>query len=234
MADLAETSHPQRDKRTYVEAKDQHGRLWENVIDISAKPKPGPVSTWNPKGWTAPLIPDQKYIRWSPDNMFVVTINYRQWKEDRKLAWEEWVSELHQRAAEMSPGDAGASLIGKSTALYEDASPALLRAVGKKRLPVEPVIAAEQGNSWVLGKTTRVDQRLIQFFPTEIEPTYDFSDPEEPKYQDLEEEFDPEATGGKTEPVRQSWNDFQKEAKQRGLTARQAAEEWNAKKAVPA
>lgn len=189
------TSHPQRDKRTWIKMQDPHGRAWQAVIDISAKPKPGPVSSIEPYGWSAPLIPDQKYLKFNPDEMFSIGIDYTSWKADCRAARREWETLIHKTASEMSPHDAGASLIGSGDADYNDASPALLRSVGPKPQAVEPILAAEQGNSWILGKTSRVDPRLKPYFPDPVVSEPDFSD--EPDYQDLEEAFDPEATGGK-------------------------------------
>lgn len=222
--------HPQRDKRTHIEAMDQHGRMWENVLDIAAKPKPGPVSLWKPKGWDAPLLPDQKYIRWHPDNMFRIEIDYRSWKIDLRAARNDWENLLHKTAGEMSPQDAGASLVGGSKDTdYRDASPALLRSVGPKPQAVEPVIAAEQGEPWVLGKSNRVNVRLKAFFPDPVEDTIDFT--AEDNYLDIEEEHDPEGVGRQSgRPM--TWNDFQKDAKRRGLTQVEAAAAWNAQKQV--
>lgn len=230
--------HAQRDRRTHWVALDQHGRQWETILDVTAKPKPGPTQPWNPYGWDAPLVPDQKYLRWNAVEMGKLVIDYVSWKKDRRAADEEWLTELHIKATEMSPSDGGASLLGNSrTGLYEDASPALLRAAGKRRLPVEPVIAAEQGNSWVLGKSNRVDLRLVGFFPIATETEADYSD--EPQfqdeYQDLEDQVDPQALGGKTvkvEAPKQTWNQFLKEQMQAGKSMKEAAEIWNKQKAA--
>lgn len=236
------TSHPQRDKRTWMKMWDQHGRPWGADIDITGKPKPGPVSFITPAAeddksapWSAPLMPDQKYLRFNPDRMMELRIDYTRWKGDLREAREFWVQELNRIAVEMSPHDAGASLIGSSGEDYNDASPALLRKVGPKPQAIEPVIAAEQGNSWILGKTTRVDIRLKPFFPDPVVDDLDFRD--EPKYMDLEEQHDPEAIGGKRAPVErpavpQTWNEFLAEQRKAGKTMQEASALWNEKKAA--
>lgn len=219
MADTElQSHHPQRDKRTHIEALDPHGRKWGAVVDIAAKPKPGPCSPWAPLGWSAPLIPEQKYLQWSPDSMFTLGINYTQMKADRKEARENWLTEFHKIASEMNPRDAGASLIGNSRKDYEDASPALLRAVGPKAPAIEPVIAAEQGNGWILGKTQTPDPRLTPFFPVRVAETFDFRDTE----VDYSDPVEPENAH-----VRQTWNEFVAEQMKAGKSMAEAAVVWN-------
>lgn len=237
--EVGQTSHPQRDKRTYVEAVDPHGRTWGFVVDISAKPKPGPVSLINPVGWDAPRhpvtgfcpgVPPQKYLQFNPSNMFKLGINYDAWIADQRAARLDWENELHVKAAQMSPSDAGASLIGNSQKDYEDASPALLKAVGIRYNPVQPIIAAKQGNSWVLGKTSKIDPRLKDYFPDPVADEPDYRDED---FGDVEEEADPEAVGSQSGRAKVpesrgklTWTEFAAQQMADGKTMREAGAAW--------
>ena len=229
---LQETStHPQRDKMTHHLMRDQHGREWECVINVATKPRPGPQSLITPKGWTAPVIPPQMYLKFNPLNMFLLGIHYDAWIADWKEARREWESEIHVRAAEMSPIDAGASLIGTDSD-YQDASSHLLRSVGPKPAAWEPVLAAKQGNKWVLGLTKTIDTRLQHFFPIATMPDPDFRDPD---FSDVEEAADPDATGGKVVPVtpkKPDWGQFVKEHTKTGKSMQETSALWKAHKAA--
>jgi hypothetical protein len=242
--DVGNTTHPQRDKRTWIEATDEFGRAWGFVVDISAKPKPGPVSLINPVGWDAPRdpvtgfspgIPPQKYLVFNPMNMFKIGINWAAWKADLRAAKRDWEAELHVKASQMSPHDAGAALLGASTdGTYADASPELLRVTGPRPHPVEPVIAAEQGNSWILGKSPKIDARLYKYFHEAPDNEPDFRDED---YSDVEEQADPEALGTQSgRPVhpnrgKETWTEFASRRMAEGATMKDAGVEWKALKA---
>ncbi len=80
--------------------------------------------------------------------------------------------------------------------------------IGKRPHPVEPWIAASQGDKWTLGLTTRVNVKvagiLEEFRQTRkraVWEEYDFA--AEDNYATVEEAADPDAVGGKRVPVGQ-------------------------------
>jgi hypothetical protein len=91
-------------------------------------------------------------------------------------------------------GDAMASAI-------EHPSPALLAEVGPKPFPVEPVLACKQGNKWALGLSDDDTRGVGQYLAKFVEDTEpDFTDAD--RWGDLEDEMDPDATGGKKVKVK--------------------------------
>lgn len=189
----------QANKRTYTELTDQFGRKWGTLLDMTAKPAPGPVGPIAPLGWNDPLKTPPKYLKHGKDGMLSLYIEVDKWIADIENANEAWNQLVIDTAIEMSPADGGASLIGQGGA---DMAPALLRRVGRAPEAIEPVRALKAGNKFVLGLTDKMPAWAEPFFRKEVKKaeaeSYEFPDAEdEDKYGDLEEEVDPEAIGGK-------------------------------------
>lgn len=181
----------QREQRRGAILTDQHGRKYSAVIEK----KTGDDLFWQAM-YTAPLIPPAMYFEPHPDvdrpNDRV--INYTRWKEDIRRdtdAWELLGRTIVRQIPNGLNADGSFSL-------------AVLDQIGPKPTPIEPVIAAEQGNKWVLGFTQVPDPRLKKFFEVlQVVKKYDepdFSgDPEDEDdgFAGLDEEHDVEAMGGK-------------------------------------
>lgn len=170
----------QADEREYREWVDQWDRLWEGTIELKSgdfcglPPKPKgwapPFPQWMPpaytmrcgrlyeihdKGVTRTLATEEMYIDLAP------------WKIATLDSNREWREQLFDIGRTMS-GDA----------FDPDApTPQVLARIGRKPLPVEVILAMEQGNRYVLGLTDVVDERLRPFMPTTL-PDYglDFRD----------------------------------------------------------
>lgn len=200
---IAEFNNPnlesQAKKRRGQRLVDQHGRPWFAVIELKTG---DPVGQIEPQ-FQAPLVPPQVYLRKSRDENRPndLVIQYEAWIDENLTRREE----LNARAREISR-----KMFGTAYDPTKSFAPDVLEALGEYPEPVEPIIAAYQGNSYVLGLTTVVDERVAQFFLAKEKPTraklldrYDFRD--EPGTLDpeaLEEELDPHATGGTRVPRR--------------------------------
>lgn len=167
----------QREPREWV---DQHGRLWDGQIEKKSGDFCGLPP--QPKGWSAPfpewqppadvlrcgrnyiLVEDGVRRRLATEEMF---IDYEPWKQRAIVAMNEWRELLFDLGAKMS-GDAWDP---------EHPTPQVLARVGPKPMPVEAILAMEQGNRYALGLTDVVDERLRPYFPRRfVPPTVDFSD----------------------------------------------------------
>lgn len=163
----------QRKQRESVDFTDQHGREYHGNIETKTG---GIVGELEPK-FSAPLMPKPQYIERVARRPYDVFINYKRWKADIREARSDWEKDGRQLSRKMH-GDAykpGASF-----------SADILEIIGEPPEAIEPVLAAEQGNKWVLGLTKRVDLRLVDFFEPELlDPSLrrrnepDFSDPDE-------------------------------------------------------
>jgi hypothetical protein len=188
--------------------RDQHGRTYHAEIEIKTM---DPCGLVEPQ-YQAPLVVPSMYLERSidPERPYDLVINYDRWEADINEAREIWLSEGHTQSR---------VIYGEKYNPDEPFSLQVLSLIGPPPQHVEPVIAARQGNSWVLGLTQTPDPRLVKFFPAKRltrttrranEP--DFSDaglasfaavdPEEEARYDLEDEIDPKATGGTRVPVK--------------------------------
>lgn len=207
--DQANTRRPGTFYDDHTSQRFPKGRPWFSNID---KRSGAPVGLMRPKGWSAPWLPDPTSFKYSEDEPNRFTIDYESILNER----------LSDHAAYQTMKEAAAVARGWDPTLPE--KQAVLEAlVGKPPLPVEPIAAAMQGNSWMLGLTDRVDPRLEPFVRKEtrrqkmLKSLPDFSDSlsaietqaaeveaeptdwddELDKLLDVEEQVDPQATGGK-------------------------------------
>lgn len=176
-----------------------HGRRWSAIID---KRSGGVIGKMQPLGWRAPWSPDQAFFRFSEDEPNVFTIDYQAMLDSRLAAHEQWHAEFRSTAHKRgwNPDDA-------------EKLNSLIELIGPKPLPIEPIVAAMQGNSWILGLSQKVDARVESFLPKKVSrvakalDALDFRDDEAPtvdaidRYAEYEEDADPQATGGKLQPL---------------------------------
>lgn len=171
------------DQREWREWVDQHGRLWGGEIekksgDFCGLP-PQPIG-WKPPfpEWMPPptimrcgrqyrIIEDDGTERnLGTEEMF---LDYAPWKTATLDSLREWNELLFDIGRTMS-GDA-----------FDPANPTpqVLNRIGRKPLPLEPILAMEQGNRFALGLTTTPDPRLAPFMPLRrTMPTADFREPD--------------------------------------------------------
>jgi hypothetical protein len=145
-----------QDKRRWQELKDQHGRTWGCVIELKTGDPTGPIEMREPR--KAPLRVPPQFLRVdSRKNFGAITIDYHGWKGMLSRAWERWRGELLQAARKMY-GDSAAEKV-------ENPPPALVAEVGVSPEPLEPVLAAEHGDPWVLGLSDVRPPWANLFFP---------------------------------------------------------------------
>jgi hypothetical protein len=159
--------------------RDQHGRKYFASIEIKTGDPCGVIE----HQFDAPLRVPAMYLEKSrdPERPYDLHINYTRWKSDIRAAREEW---------ERDGRDKSRKAYGTAFDPSKPFTPEILEQIGPAPQAVEPVIAAEQGNSWVLGLTTKIDPRLYDFFADEIEKTKPIA---EPDFRDLDaEEMDEE------------------------------------------
>ena len=135
---------------------DQHGRVWHATIETKTMHPTGPIQPQ----FQAPLIPPQMYLRVGTNRMrpYDLVINYDQWIADLRKAREDWLEDGEQRSR-LYHGEK-----------YEPGTPftsQILQMIGRPPQHVEPVIAAKQGNRYVLGLTNQVDVRLFALLEEE-------------------------------------------------------------------
>lgn len=165
----------QRNQRAEQMFYDQHDREWYGAIEL----KTGDVVGLLQPQFTAPLIPEQKYLKRVPRRPYDLYIDYDQWQRDEETAIKDWRDEGRKRASKMKgseyrPGDT-------------DFPEEVLDIIGPKPRAVDPIIAARQGNKWILGlvKNWKVkrDPRLAAFFAEE-ELDFEIRRQNEPDYSD--------------------------------------------------
>ena len=174
--------------------RDQHGRRWTCRVE---KRSQQPVGRWSAVDFTAPLDVPGEYmsIVATEDGTNQVQIDYARWVDVLEAAHREYAD--RERKLLQTKFDADWHQY------VNDVPPEIRQFLGPRPDPVEPVVAAMQHNSWVLGLSTRVDLRVAPFLtvPEPIKPVSrygDFSD----AALDAEEDADPDAVGGKVVPVK--------------------------------
>jgi len=155
--------------RRSVVMRDQHGRKWGFTIDTKTM---SPVASgiwvdWSPSELPGGkrLIPPQKYLRFDPEDLGTVVIDYDSWKADLERADETWESILQAHATGMY-GD-------KAAEAMERPPVPLLRMVGPRPFPLALVVACEQGDPWALGLEVKKDARgksVWHKVPAELQP----------------------------------------------------------------
>lgn len=198
--------------------KDQHGRVYWNTVEIKTG---AGVAQWKARGWSSPWMLESEYLKELPDpgtGENRLHADYQRKIDDILGAQEQWEKDAHSAMAKRykdryHPG----------MELDED----IKRGLGTYPGPVEPWVAALQGNPSALGWDTRtqapytgpMDARLVAFMPAKdaaknkvrrVVDAMDFSVPADghsladdlEARLDIEEEFDPAATGGQPVPAR--------------------------------
>jgi hypothetical protein len=175
--------------------RDQHGRLFQCVVDTRTGTPIG--NGPQPLGWRAPWIPSQEWARYSADDPFTFRWDYDGMLADRIAAHEVYEQQYTDFCTRHGWDPADPAKQGQ-----------VVSVIGVRPQPIELIVAAMQGNKYLLGLTPTVDTRVLPFL--KMRPTYqrqakkdarlaampDFSDPPEgvDEYGDLEEATDPQPT----------------------------------------
>jgi hypothetical protein len=164
----------QASTRRGITLYDQHDREWTAMVDLKSGMPTGQIVP----SFKAPFVPDQQYLGVNPDNTSELYIDYESMLRNRNARLEEY----HQNAVKESRHR---KLPAPERGNY---TPELIQWAGNPPRPIEPIIAAMQGNVYILGPDYaeergvpyRVDERLERFVvaPTETEKLleqYDFA-----------------------------------------------------------
>lgn len=194
---------------------DQHGRKWSCSID---KKSGYPVSMIQPMGWHAPWLPPQgpDTFKFDPNEPSRFTINYEGLLQERMEAVAEYDKDREMKAASRGwdPDDVE----------KQDALDKLCGRRGTLQRP-EVVVACMQGDKWVLGLTSVVNEKVAKFIPKKVNRREamlskfpDFTvDEELEAHMDWEEQHDPLSPQDGREPKpRGTYTEFVKDHRRQG------------------
>jgi hypothetical protein len=152
---------------------DQHGRQYFAPIEIKTGEPCGLLGAL----YSAPLPVPLMYLKRSKDSNrpYDLVIDYAQWLTDTRSELADWKKRATAAAVRRYGED------------FDPTAPwpaDILELFPRPPIHEEPIIAARQGNSWVLGKTTKPDPRLAAFFAPEVtDPDYHLKN--EPDFRDM-------------------------------------------------
>jgi hypothetical protein len=146
---------------------DQHQREWTAQVGVKTGMPTGKIVP----NFRAPWYPDQQYFRVNPENTAELFIDYKAMllrRNARMKAYHQGASEWARDKKIPTPEKLG------------EYSEQIRRGYGGPPKPLEPVVAAIQGNRYILGLTDKVDKRLERFVTKprneEVLAEYDFSE----------------------------------------------------------
>lgn len=170
----------QRDFRREQQMTDQHGRKWHATIEIRTG---HPCGLIQPK-FSAPIEVPQDFLKVDLENPYMLIIAYDPWIASLRAA----IAERDRRMRSV-----GLAIHGDK---YDPDKPSReqLEIVGPSSQPVEPVIAAKQGNKYMLGFTDKMPDWTRPFFIKEVEPETVYEDVPEGSFPDADDEKDPAFT----------------------------------------
>lgn len=218
----------QPERRSYNVFVDQHGREWGTVIDIKTHHSCGP---WEPR-FSAPWLPDFKYIRHVKGSFRDILIDYDRNITDARDAMDAY-DDMRLKTAMNLYGNAFTERLGQT---HADDPPDLQKLTGKPPFPIAYPEAAKEGNKWVLGFSNVIPKWAYALLAVTQEPERKYADAEDEEVEravDLDEQFDPEATGGKREPVKTGLNAYEafyREQKAFGKNQREIQTLWRERK----
>lgn len=159
--------HSQRSQRKFVKTRDQHGRVWEAVIERETLHPVGAmrlvVGEGSPRVVTdPPLLPPQNpnVMKFRDEEVGYFEIAYDSWLAQHDGEVRRWYDQLQGYAV---------AHYGEDFERYIDRpSPALLRLLGPKPAPREQIIAAREAHPWALGHTTKKPSWASKYFPRPV------------------------------------------------------------------
>lgn len=143
-------SFSQATYRRGITLHDQHGREWTATVGTKTGMPTGIIQP----SFSAPWFPDHQYMRVNPDNTSELFIDY----EALLLRRRARLADFHNLALDIArkKGFPLPAKVGE----YSDELLGLLPGMPK---PVQPIVAAMQGNEYILGFTDVVDERLRRY-----------------------------------------------------------------------
>lgn len=150
-------TNSQQERRTYVKALDQHGRLW----GVTAETGGGqllPVGPYEPIGWAAPWYPPHPYLALTFEGYQpAVRIDYATLIADRKFALREYQKRARQ---------VGQKLHGQAYRADQPPTQQMIEQIGEPPHAWQLAQAAERGDRWTLGLTDKINEKVAKFLPS--------------------------------------------------------------------
>lgn len=141
----------QAERRVDLKIPDQHGRMVHVIFDRM----PGAGTIQRIPLFTAPWIPDLKYLEDDPDEQSPVPRrlrwNYAQCLADLQTGWNNFFGEFRTIAGRMPGVDAMAAYEAAIHGRWHEVPPSLIHEVGATPEPEDFVKAAMANNKWILG-----------------------------------------------------------------------------------
>lgn len=171
---------------------DVHGRRWWSSTHAKDESQ-APACPPEPIEWTAPVIPDSKYLSGSQDPMDQnkLLIDYTQWQQDLMDAQTDWNKRADVYAIGLAQGD---EQVRQKLTL--EPSFAMLQYLGPKPLDPKYVLACQAGDPWALGQTTVKPAWAKRLWPT-TDPVVRGRSPVDLSFLDEPDLVEPPKTAGK-------------------------------------
>lgn len=168
-----------KQRRSGTIFRDQHGRRYHAVVELKTGHPTGLIEPL----FTAPLMPPQMYLSvgTNAERPYDLRIDYDRWIQDLRTAADDYITEARQLARKMYRDRYNAA-----DPLTEE----VVDIIGPRPQHVEPVIAAKQGNAYVLGLTDRVDVRLFGMLEEDRALRREHRASDEPDFSDVVESLD--------------------------------------------
>ena len=155
MANIFGAEKGQADQRGWRVFRDQHGRGWGATVENSSVHPVGPLTPQ----FEAPLIPPNHFLKLFPGDQQNIEVDYDAWLKLLDAEQEEWETSMWEHAM-LLPGD--------TNELVKNPPPALVRAAGRQpRVYKDVVLAARNGNRWVLFNEGEMPAKAAQYFVVE-------------------------------------------------------------------
>lgn len=133
---------------------DPHGRLWSAEVDVKAE-KPDACSPFEPVrfdeagqcvgGWSAPWMPDQKYLKIDPKDDRLLAIDYQSALSDLEDARTRWDEDKARYILSYFPDD------DQRAKAEADPPQVILGLCGPQPMHPNVIKAAMIGEPWVIG-----------------------------------------------------------------------------------
>lgn len=148
--------HAQRDSRGHRNSRDQHGRVWEYSYEYASGHA---CSPYTPKGWEAPVLPAQKYIKPVEGDDSTIYIDYDAWINDLQVRENEWKTE-RLAIAKHFYGAKALEIVSNEEIPVE-----LEHEIGARPMSVKVPQACKAGNKWILGLATLMPEWAAGLLP---------------------------------------------------------------------
>lgn len=168
---MAIGENDQSKQRRYKRVRDQFGRRWGGSFELKSGDFTGQIEyieyqLEDARFYLPPILPPQIYLRPVKDNPNRIRIDFDAWKAEVRRANQEYAAASRKE---------GLRQFGE---MYDPRAPiqrSVLDIVGQPPLALDIVIAAEQGNPWITGRTKTQDIRLVKFLEREVTKERDYS-----------------------------------------------------------